>query len=549
MTVTEHVNGYMGIFIEKIDGRGCNVNTEKICIIHVRNIENDEWGYLNNLIDLMGYELLNFTALPEFRAYKDDVVMNKRAAPHFLITDISATTKRSVEIHDFQKKGTNILLIQEDMDTSGTEGMKVFASLEQILYFLEGQTPEADGQADDMDLYISDGMEEDESSDLVEASHYISSGSVEEPEEELPLPMNETNTAGNGNASAREDHEYIRMKTDDEEEVYAAIRNITEFQSAQATVKEISTGTEGEQLEQKEEVSYQENPFYIRSRNLQKQLFARQKWENHRMVGVWSPLHRMGVTSLVINFSFFLAQNRVYTAVLEGLTSQHAMKDWLKRYTSVPPNWISYASTIQDNVKTPMDAGWLYNNVTFLPLDQKDIQYEWHTLSLETYMTTTKIIDVTLVDLPTGEMENYTRDSIHYLDELWIVVDDAIQETLAWKGYIENIKQETGIPVKLIFNKHYPFSQCKRIVKEMDLPLITTIPSLHEETMQNYYETVPLYFKENVKPILEEPFVEMASQLFNGDFKILDTADVNKEISFGEKFIRPFKSIFRPLKN
>ncbi|ETT81485.1 hypothetical protein BK130_18325 [Viridibacillus sp. FSL H8-0123] len=43
-----------------------------------------------------------------------------------------------------------------------------------------------------------------------------------------------------------------------------------------------------------------------------------------------------------MNFAYFLAENRVYTAVLEGLSDQPVLKNWLKRYTSVPTSWKSY---------------------------------------------------------------------------------------------------------------------------------------------------------------------------------------------------------------
>jgi len=43
-----------------------------------------------------------------------------------------------------------------------------------------------------------------------------------------------------------------------------------------------------------------------------------------------------------MNFAYFLAENRVYTAVLEGLSNQPVLKNWLKKYTSVPTSWKSY---------------------------------------------------------------------------------------------------------------------------------------------------------------------------------------------------------------
>ncbi|MDX1807184.1 MAG: hypothetical protein R3267_09180 [Paenisporosarcina sp.] len=296
-----------------------------------------------------------------------------------------------------------------------------------------------------------------------------------------------------------------------------------------------------EPIEEVEEgpIHYEENVYFKRSRNLQKQL-SKQKWEENRMVGIWSPLHRTGVTSLTIDFAFYLAQNRIYTAVLEGLTEQHSLKDRLKRYTNVPRHWESYAKAIQtDGVANQSD--WTYKNVTFLPLDKEDSKYEWNSMSLESYMTTTKIVDVTLVDLPTGKMASYTMDTLSYLDELWIVVDDAIQETLAWKSYIKEFQQNVDIPISLIFNKTFPFSQSKRLGKELDLPVIATLPSLHEETMKNYYENTPLYFQESVQEKVAPAFYEMATHLFENKFEVVQRTQEATQTWWLKKIWKPLK--------
>ncbi|WP_342578553.1 hypothetical protein [Psychrobacillus sp. FSL K6-2843] len=135
-------------------------------------------------------------------------------------------------------------------------------------------------------------------------------------------------------------------------------------------------------------------------------------------------------------------------------------------------------------------------------------------------MTATNIIDVTLVDLPTGKMTAYTEDSLHYLDELWILVDDAAQEYLAWDEYIQSLKSKIHIPFYLIFNKTYKFSQVERLSLELKIPLLTQIPSLHEETMRNYYEKVPLYYHQEVQEILIKPFTDLSKHIFGSDFLI-----------------------------
>lgn len=287
-------------------------------------------------------------------------------------------------------------------------------------------------------------------------------------------------------------------------------------------------------------IVYSDNPYHQRSRHLQKQVFAQRKWENNRTIGVWSPLHRMGVTSFTINFALFLAENRVYTAVLEGLTEQHSLKNWLQRYSSIPTNWSSYAKAIHSDGHTN-EIKWKYRDVIFLPLDTEDPQFEWNAFSLESYMTTTKDMDITLVDFPTGKMTKYTEDSLHYVNELWILIDDAAQETLAWKKYIQTIQEKVQIPVYLLFNKTYDFSQEKRISKEYGLPLLTKLPALHEETMRNYYESIPLYNKKEVQEKLLGSFTELGKHLLGKDFEVNDKMQNVQKNKWPSKFLNRLK--------
>lgn len=286
-----------------------------------------------------------------------------------------------------------------------------------------------------------------------------------------------------------------------------------------------------------QQVNYQENPYQKRARKLQKQVFAKQRWEDHHTIGVWSPVPRMGVTSLTMNFAFYLAKRSVYTAVLEGLTERHALKDWLKRYTEMPAHWNSLAHAIQNDSDIE-NTNWNYKNVTFLPLDRKDPNATWNHDSLESYITTTRVMDVTLVDLPTGKMENHTRDSLQFLDQLWILVDDAFQEIVSWKEYIRELQESAGISVYLVFNKSYSFSQTERMQKTLGYPLLATIPAFHEEMMRNYYESTPLYFQEDIQAILDPPFDMLAQHLFKEPLPGVVLQTVQKP-SWMRKILKP----------
>ncbi|RKJ74880.1 hypothetical protein D7X33_18995 [Butyricicoccus sp. 1XD8-22] len=266
------------------------------------------------------------------------------------------------------------------------------------------------------------------------------------------------------------------------------------------------------------DVTYEENPIYTRTRQIQKNLFAQQQWADHKIVGLWSPIGRTGVSTFAINFALYLAKNRVYTTVLEALTPQPQLKQTLSRYTKVPKGWISYASTIQEE-NDPRNASWIYDNVVFLPCAQSDLQYTWNPALIEAYMTTTKIVDVTLVDVPSGNLQEYSKDALNYVDELWILFDDNYHELMNWKQYIQELEYKFQIPIHLIMSRNYPFSQAHKISKEMGLPLISCIPAMDETAMYNHYQNIPLYYVEEAQEKLETAYYEVASHLFKQPFK------------------------------
>lgn len=272
-------------------------------------------------------------------------------------------------------------------------------------------------------------------------------------------------------------------------------------------------------LANESEVEYDENPIYTRTRQIQKNLFTQQQWDEHKVIGVWSPIGRVGVSTFTLNFALFLAQNRIYTTVLEGLTTKPSMKQTLLRYTKQPKDWVSFATTLNDDKYDPRMASWIYNNVVFLPCTKDDLKYTWNPMLIEAYMTTSKIVDVSLVDLPSGLLQEYSKDSLNYLDELWILFDDSYHDLLNFKQYIKELEKKYNLVIHLIMSKSYEFSQGTKISKEMDLPLITSIPAMDELTMKNQYQNKPLFEVEEAKELLEKPYLNIANHLFSEPFK------------------------------
>lgn len=387
-----------------------------------------------------------------------------------------------------------------------------------------------------------------------EEQQEVKSFHTEEEEEEAFENLLKDADEWNTETEAMEDVESIEDYSEGDVIMVAheALYNTGEVEERQAKDEEDNPEVADqfdEQPQNDDDVNYRINPYFHRSRPTVKNVFTKQRFEKNQTIGIWSPKHQIGVTTLTANFAFYLAQNKIYTAVLEGLTTNYALKDWLKRYTPIPPGWNSFGSTLHtDKNNESVNVEWKYRNVLFLPLDTKDSQYEWNADSMATYMLSSNVIDVTLVDLPTGEMASYTRDSLHYLNELWIVVNDDHQDFVAWKSYIQKLQKEVGIPIHLIFNKAYSFSQQKRLAKELNLPLITSIPGMEEEVLRNHYENIPLFFKESVQERLLTPYYEMASHLFKGEFTPMISEDLLKDKTIGMKLLEPFSKFFKPLK-
>ncbi|PKH11709.1 hypothetical protein [Planomicrobium sp. MB-3u-38] len=267
-------------------------------------------------------------------------------------------------------------------------------------------------------------------------------------------------------------------------------------------------------------VPFQGDPFPMRMRNLQKSLSGLEM-EKNKTIGVWSPLPAVGVTSFLINFSLFLSENKVHTAVLEGLSWKYIINQWLKRHSTIPDKWVSLAHNL--NAAEPLgNSEWLYRGVKFFPIHRDDLQRRYTPESIKAYHCMTEIYDVTLVDMPTGEMHEITNESLKYMDELWIIVCDRIQQLRSWKDYIKKIEKTHNIPIHLIHNQMIDESKPDSISKMMELPMLATIPALWEETAKNYYQNKPLYLQKKVQPILEPHYHQLATHLIGSSFKLQD---------------------------
>lgn len=300
------------------------------------------------------------------------------------------------------------------------------------------------------------------------------------------------------------------------------------------------------------------------TRAIQKRL-VNQKWNRHKTVAVWSPIGRMGVTTFCINFACFLAENRMYTSVLEGVRSNVMLRHTLKRYMKQPENWKSYASCIREtkvdeNGNVTLDpqsveVEWEYKDVKFIPLDDGDISLKWSQEMLQVYLTMPQLMDVTVIDLPSGEMSDISYATLVHVDTLLVLVDDAFQETIAWKDYILYLRDYFDIEIQLVFNKAYPFSDVKMLQSQMELNVLATIPALHQQVMENYYHNRPILYNKLARAEMFPAFTVMAKHILGDEFKLYTTAESAKSAfdlstlrRFSPKILQRLFALLKPRK-
>ncbi|WP_121616761.1 hypothetical protein [Virgibacillus halodenitrificans] len=222
-----------------------------------------------------------------------------------------------------------------------------------------------------------------------------------------------------------------------------------------------------------------------------------------KTIGIWSPLHRIGVTTLTINLALYLASLSIPVGVIEGITKNLKMKSLLEIYSKRKSNWISYNTYLEEEHHKAKDTMWSYEDVNFFPFEEHDLASKWNEQKIYYFMNGLKFHDIVFVDFPTGEMAPYTLESLQYVDELWVVMNNDLLSMMEWKDYIhQTIKPK--VSVHGFFIDAYPFSKPKKLVEQMELHYISSLPALHEEVAQNYYGSVPLLNHEGVYEKVEK---------------------------------------------
>jgi len=248
-----------------------------------------------------------------------------------------------------------------------------------------------------------------------------------------------------------------------------------------------------------------------------KEYFSYDKRDGNRIIGVWSPQRFNGVSTFVLNFSIYFKQYNFNIAVLEALTKNPFLKRKLDMCKSNPKNWMSFYESIfcdEEEYKTK-NVRWRYRGIDWHPLRKEDLDEKtWNKKLISLYINNLKLCNFGFVDLPSEQAKEYTIDTINLLDELWIIVDNKYAEDREWLTYIREVfKKCPNIQKKLIFTRCYSKDRAKYVANQLNIPLLTTIPSLEIEVQKNETESFPLIDKKEVKEILNPSFEEIATYL------------------------------------
>ncbi len=267
-------------------------------------------------------------------------------------------------------------------------------------------------------------------------------------------------------------------------------------------------------------------------------VYKGKQYPQNKTIAVWSPLHRIGVSSFILNFAIYLQEQKIQTAVIEAMQPPK-LSSVLSRYEPMPVNFRSFIEVfhLEEYELMELDyhkTNWQYMGVLWLPIGEKDYVYNWTEDFLEVYFQFFRYHDVILTDLPSGKMTEETEKVLQNIDELWVMVDNSIVDILMWKNYIHQLREKHGISMKLIYNRSFPFSKINSLVNGLELPLIGTIPDLTEEYIRLQYKKKPLISFDEVREKVKENYENLIKAGFQ-----LDSISNSKKI--------PLKTLIKKL--
>ena len=276
---------------------------------------------------------------------------------------------------------------------------------------------------------------------------------------------------------------------------------------------------------------------------IQQQVMLHQRAANNMTIGVWSPIHRSGVTTFLMNYAMYLGANNCLASVLELPGEEVRMLDELSRFSEVPKHWSSYAQFIQERKKgemnEPLPFQWEYKKVYWYPLGENDHEtITWYPDMTRYYIRTMQRYDFTLVDLPTGPMANTTKWSLDLLDELWIMINDDHQYLYSYKHYIQELLASyPDLKVFTIFNGEIKgISKPKDVSDILGYPLLTSLPDVNEVVKKHHYTKNPLYQDGSYYKAYEPTFMTLTKHLRGETFKFTSWKTKLKRLLFSQSY-------------
>lgn len=284
------------------------------------------------------------------------------------------------------------------------------------------------------------------------------------------------------------------------------------------------------------------NQMVLQRKRVQQMLLNTKSNDDCKVVGVWSPAARQGVSTFTINYAHYLTEIGKSVIVLEGIRKAPYLKSKLKSYMTIEEDWLSYAHCLKNLELDISRAVINYKNVIYFPLDKSDLDLDWDAEFLRLYIKTISSVDVVLIDLENGPMSEYTRNIIEDLDELFIMIDDSIYENIAWKDFILRIQKE-AVNSKLLFNKCFDFSKFNDIKSFLNYEEIYKLPDLTYDALKNNYMSEPLIYYTKVD--INSAFDEITTSLLNIEIQKIQ----NKKPKFMTVFDNQLNALKRLLRN
>ncbi|GLO68302.1 MULTISPECIES: hypothetical protein [Oceanobacillus] len=249
---------------------------------------------------------------------------------------------------------------------------------------------------------------------------------------------------------------------------------------------------------------------------------------SNKSIGVWSPNRQIGVTTFVMNFAFYIGQQkRLPISVMEALREDPIMFKELERIAPkkhvFPKKWYSYVTYVNtckdiDEPQSDLLASSVidFKGVYWFPLGKGNVDYKNSVIDdIPYYIFVSNPQDVVIVDLPNGELKKDTRETLKHLNELWILMDGSTDMIFGYKDYIKKMKLDNPhLSIYIIFQNYFPIVAEKLIRDTFDYPVLATLPDLNNEVRKNKYEHMSVMDNPNIESLLSNSFHDIGVHVY-----------------------------------